>query len=517
MLPKLFAFAAVFSMALSLASVFWTGCVDQPSVENEMTDGGKTAETEEEEIPHFSSVYDVKRALLAAEELEYSRICYEKQELEEYDDFLDQMYDAMKEADFTIEDGEQLYREMNKRKKTLLPQKRDIATVYLTADEVTGGYSSCAMLLVPGKDDKFPLLSSHDCEIRIRGNSTAGAPKQPYKLRFPEKVSLCGMDKGKTWVLLANMFDKTLMRNKLAFDLAAAFQCPYTSQSVFVEVYLNDSYLGNYVLCEPVTDGRKRVNLDVEEFDFLLELDMNRNDGSYYVAPRVGQRMKVEKPENMTDQQKEYLLQFLNDAEDALLTHDMTQYEMYFDISSFVNFYLFSELTKNIDGYDFSTRYFIKDGKLYAGPMWDSDLSMGNVSGVVYEEKYWIYRNINGYGDGSGDSARGLWADNYWFGALLKDPAFVALAKERYEELQPVITGVYEGEDCLIDQYLAQYGASFAANYEAWESYGCPYYAIYSPYEREDFGSYEEETEALKDWLSRRNEFLKENLCGMTP
>lgn len=61
-------------------------------------------------------------------------------------------------------------------------------------------------------------------KIRCRGNSTfsaSGATKKAYRVKFSEKVSLLG-DKGvadKNWVLMANHFDKSLIRNALTTDI----------------------------------------------------------------------------------------------------------------------------------------------------------------------------------------------------------------------------------------------------------------------------------------------------------
>ena len=101
----------------------------------------------------------------------------------------------------------------------------------------------------------------------------------------------------------------------------------------------------------------------------------------------------------------------------------------YFDFASFVNVYLTLEYTKNLDSNSFSTRYFIKDNKIYAGPVWDFDLSSGNVSDRVDEEGYRIYLNIQGRGDNSYDSTRGLWNREGWFKALFE-----------YEEFSEMVT-----------------------------------------------------------------------------
>jgi hypothetical protein len=62
------------------------------------------------------------------------------------------------------------------------------------------------------------------------------------------------MESTRTWVLLANHTDPSLMRNKLTYDLARAVNLPYSPESRFVDVKINDvdgeHVLGNYLLTE---------------------------------------------------------------------------------------------------------------------------------------------------------------------------------------------------------------------------------------------------------------------------
>ena len=55
-------------------------------------------------------------------------------------------------------------------------------------------------------------------------------------------------------------------------------------------------------------------------------------------------------------------------------------YRNYIDVDSFIDYHWMVEATKNIDGY-WHSQFFYKDrgGKLVKGPIWDWDLSFGNV------------------------------------------------------------------------------------------------------------------------------------------
>jgi len=52
--------------------------------------------------------------------------------------------------------------------------------------------------------------------IRGRGNSTWEESKKPFKFKLNTKANLLGMGKGKHWILLANSYDDTLLRNRIA-------------------------------------------------------------------------------------------------------------------------------------------------------------------------------------------------------------------------------------------------------------------------------------------------------------
>lgn len=109
-------------------------------------------------------------------------------------------------------------------------------------------------------------LYSGVTEIRGRGNSTWNKPKKPYKLKLDKKTDVFGMGKNKHWVLLANYMDESLMRNTLAYNFSGAMGMEQMS-TVYVDVILNGSFVGNYQFCEQVRVGSNRVDVfDWESF-----------------------------------------------------------------------------------------------------------------------------------------------------------------------------------------------------------------------------------------------------------
>ena len=481
---------------------------------------GEDTETEsvaEETVwePEFASRFDARKACLYAMEYPLPFSTYTEESTRRFREYVNDANRKLASEEITQEEIERLYHEILAERELLRLRQGDTARVYIQSDTAEPWeYSACTVTVIPAEGETDPVVSHGGCQIKIRGNSTAGAPKKPYTFKLPEKEGLLAMDRGRRWTLLAGMFDKTLMRTQLSFHLAQALDCPYTSQTTLVEVYYNGKYQGVYDLIEPITEGKGRVDIDGEGTDFLIEIDVNRNDGSYYFTTGLGLRFKLEKPDDMTDARKTEMTAFFAAMEEALRTGDMEEYGKYIDVESFVNVYLVMEYTKNLDSNAFSTRFFRKDGKLYAGPVWDFDLSSGNVSSICDEEGYRIYLNILGRGDGSGDSTHGLWYRQGWYALLFADPAFREQVRARYIEVHEILENVFR-DNALgrgrIGVLTDEYAAAFARNYADtdWDIT-----AQYSPYETREVRTYEEHVEALTKWFEGRLAYLDEEILG---
>ena len=120
------------------------------------------------------------------------------------------------------------------------------------------------------KGEREDALSASG-RIKGRGNATWGYEKKPYKIKFDEKQSLLGYPANKEWVLLAEYSDKSLMRTAYKCELAQTVGMPYPIHYHHVELYLNDVYLGIYVLTDQVEKKTDRV--DIEDDGLLFEND----------------------------------------------------------------------------------------------------------------------------------------------------------------------------------------------------------------------------------------------------
>ena len=97
----------------------------------------------------------------------------------------------------------------------------------------------------------------------MRGNSSADKAKKPYKLKFEDKQKPFGMKSDKTWILLANYGDWTLVRSMVAWDLGGMLEgLKWTPASTFAELFINGKYLGSYQLTESIKIDKNRVNVN---------------------------------------------------------------------------------------------------------------------------------------------------------------------------------------------------------------------------------------------------------------
>lgn len=272
--------------------------------------------------------------------------------------------------------------------------------------------------------------------IKGRGNSTWDYyPKKPYLLKLDIRQEVLGMGKGRTWCLIANWMDKTLLRNDVAFEIASRCSgLDWTPEGEFVELMLNGKDMGLYYLCPHISVGKSRV--DCGDDGVLFELD------TYYDEPYKF-RSLIDLPVMVKDFEvseggiegvlSEERLNSIKDeflhAESFLVADAPSRSDAfleYFDLESLVDFYLVNELVGNGELYHPKSTYLYyndKDAKYHFGPVWDFDWAT-------------LIPDIGGLID----------RDFVWYKFLFKNPLFVSTLKERWSGLKPSL------ED--IEQYI---------------------------------------------------------------
>ena len=379
--------------------------------------------------------------------------------------------------------------------------------IYTNGEEInTDAYIGCEIVIVDEEGGIYETIRDDASTIKIRGNSTSSGHKKPFNIKFSEKTDVLGMGKNKKWSLLSNCYDKTLIRNLVVFDVAKELGVPYTPDYKVVDVYVDGVLQGCYLLVDSIEVSKTRVNIDTTDNEFLIELDYNPKDedSQYFLSEDYRIRFAINEPEakDLTADQFAYLKDLIKKAEAALATGDMAEIEKYFDIESMANFYLTLEFFRNVDVNVSSTRFHIKDGKIYGGPVWDFDLSSGNYRWDYYTNMY----------DYWGNSYAGLHAIKMpWFGALTEVSEFQDIVNQKFLDMQDLFVNLYQDNELgqnYIDKTIEAYSESISRNYgEA----GWDVSKIYTDgnfLERYPESTYEKNVEYYRKWLKKRNEWL---------
>jgi hypothetical protein len=328
--------------------------------------------------------------------------------------------------------------------------------------------------------------------IRGRGNSTWVFPKKPYQIKFDNKETILGMPKDKKWILLANYSDKTMLRNELAFDLSRFSALDWTPESRFVELFINNEFLGVYQITQKVEESSNRVNIGDD--GYLLEVDqLQRLDPDDVFFETNNYLFNIKDPNlDFGDNQYNIIKNYIELTENTLLGDNFTNptegYSKYIDVDSFVDWYLLNEITKNNDAIFYSSVYmnYTPGGKLKMGPVWDYDISLGNIN----------YNN--------NETTDGFWIKKViWYSRLFEDPNFISKVKTRFNYF-------YDNRELFQESinsnsfYLNQ---SQERNFHKW-----PILGTYIWPNNVFFSTYDEEVIYLKEWLNERLEWLNDNL-----
>ena len=230
-----------------------------------------------------------------------------------------------------------------------------------------------------GQLDAYAVVDS----LQGRGNSTwqPWLEKKPYSLRLSQDTDLLGMGAGSRWVLLANAYDLSMIKNKMAYDLAGTVGMPYAPDSQWVDLYLNGEYAGLYLLSERNEIHTNRVDIP-EETSFLVswesESRMIAQDYPYVNTER-GTTIRVHQSGIPLEevQAKWQSVENAIFAEDGVDPITGKHWEDLIDLDSWAKLYMIDEISAEYDAGRLSKFFYYKEtdgvGKIYGGPVWDKD------------------------------------------------------------------------------------------------------------------------------------------------
>ena len=351
--------------------------------------------------------------------------------------------------------------------------------------------------------DNFRDAGQTPIEIRGRGNSTWWLGevwgKKPYQIKFQNKTSLLNMPADRRWVFLSELSDKTFIRNKIARDLGALSVLDYTPKLEFVELVLNEEYQGVYLMGQKVEVAENRVNLPEE--GYLIEIDQayrTDDDDVYFrsnVFPAINEEnvfnIKFPDTEEGADSY-ELIENYIHRFEAVLFSANFDSptegYAAYIDVDQMVDWYVIQEIAKSVDARWYSSIFFtyVPGGKIKMGPLWDFDLSFGNVdyADSEFTDGFWIRQNP-------------------WINRLFQDPVFRTKVRNRFDYFNSQLPTILE----KIDGYALQLEVAQEHNYDEWETLG--EYVWPNPVW---YDTYQEEVNHLKGWITDRMQWLNDNL-----
>ena len=313
----------------------------------------------------------------------------------------------------------------------------DIPCVSIVTDNNVGvvskEYSVDATITLSSKDEDD--VSFHG-KIRGRGNATwREYPKKPYKITLDSKQSIFGFSPSKNWILLAEYSDKSLMRTAFMSELARVVGMTPVIGYQHVEVYVDNEYMGVYLLTEQVERDNGRVK--VARDGYIIEDDNYYSDESlYFTTKNFSFNYTFKHPDPDEDEilrgdvNYVFIVSYLNALEEALLriSWDTETYRKYLDVKSFARWFVVAEVTQNWDPnhyYALSSR----GDKLKKIPFWDAEWTFGLALGDDINTG-WAQVPTEPRIDVE------IWSNRKYFDYLLSDPVFLEEVDQQFQILK---------------------------------------------------------------------------------
>lgn len=359
--------------------------------------------------------------------------------------------------------------------------------------------------------------------IEIRGYSSSNwSDKKPYGFETRtvtgenNNVSLLGLPVENDWVLHAPIADKSLMRNKLVYDLAGEMG-QYSPRTRYCEVVIDGDYRGVYVLVEKIKQDNDRVDLEAPDETnpsggYILEMTVESRIESYETSFITGKTdapfvVKYPDEEFITAIQSTYIEDYMNEFESVLFGNNLADptngYAKYIDVPSFIDHILLSEAFQQLDGLR-SSQYFHKrkNGKLFMGPVWDFNRCAANYKGysLIEYERWWMMEDRGGQ-------------RIPYVNQLMEDPVFIKQYSDRWFDLRD---GILSNDNMMarIDGYASEVDEAKDRNFARWgvgmDSHKTDNLSMLqrSYNQNYTFETYEEAVNQLKDFVQAKFTWL---------
>lgn len=329
------------------------------------------------------------------------------------------------------------------------------ATFYI--DAKNSGYSSLGS-----------ATSTVAMKIRGRGNSSwTDFDKKPYRFKLTVGTKILNMSKSKNFCLLAYADDEhAFLRNALGFKVSECMGLAYTPDRRAVELVLNGEYVGLYFLTETVRVDKDRVAITKQDDNatdasiitggWLLEMDNADDPAQVKITESNGNTMRFtyKDPEELSTQQNAYLLNQLNNMNNAIYAADKssTTWENIINMDTLARFYIVQEIMDNTEAFHGSTYLYKQRGdnmQWIFGPVWDFANSYRR------SDQQFLYQNSPYV--------------QAWISEIVKYPRFQAKVRELWADFY---SNQYPTLNAYIDSFVSSVSSAIASDYQRWPNYG---------------------------------------------
>ncbi|MCL1831521.1 MAG: CotH kinase family protein [Oscillospiraceae bacterium] len=352
--------------------------------------------------------------------------------------------------------------------------------------------------------NKYESMQMTKVKVRGRGNSTwREVDKKAWSLKFSDDISFLGLPEGTDFVLMANAYDRTHVRNPIAYAMARPLSFGFVPTGIHVDLYINGEYQGLYIIGDRIRGESQGLGIDPDK-GFLLEIggrDSHYSSpvlGKDYFNSEIARNIRVRNPDPDTISKKEISEMEKHFRKTCKSIINLNGYEKNIDMLSLIDYFLHCEFMYNLDGTFTRSTFLMRNPgeRLKMASVWDFDLSSGNYGSGRNRYDRWLSVHTEDM----------VFPRPTWINYLLEDDAFKYAVRARWEE---VGDDMYESALAELEHYRDYLGPAVARNDTT---------APYQPNRfvsslTRDLNSWELQMDLLDDFLRLRKKWMDDEIA----
>ena len=187
--------------------------------------------------------------------------------------------------------------------------------------------------------------------IKTRGGSSISFPKKSYEINLKNETKLLGLPSDDDWILNANFIDKTFLRHVISYELFQDMsEENIAPQTKYIELFINNSYQGLYVLMEKLDKSTLRIQTK-DSLSFIFKephifrenyaniIPQKTNNFHQQIFPKLSKSNKHKTLEKIRD--------FIVNSNDSVFEENIGNI---FDLNNIIDWHLLLLITNNSDG-----------------------------------------------------------------------------------------------------------------------------------------------------------------------